>query len=133
MVEQVPLKHLVGGSSPSAPTMKPILDKRPWGQFIQFTDNEICTVKIITVKPNSRLSLQYHNHRDEFWRVIEGEGQIVLGEDTIDVKKDDEFFIERKVLHRMMTKDKSMSIMEISYGEFDENDIVRVEDEYGRA
>ena len=112
--------------------MKPLIDKRPWGCFVQFTDNEICTVKIITVLPNSSLSLQYHNHRDEFWKVIDGGGQIVLGEQTIDVKKDDEFFIERKTLHRMMTADKEMSILEISYGEFDENDIVRIEDEYGR-
>ena len=67
--------------------MEKYSEERPWGKFEQFCHNEEVTVKIITVNPNSRLSLQYHNNRDEFWRVLKGKGQFVLGEETIDVKQ----------------------------------------------
>tara|TARA_Y100000034_G_C6852289_1_gene386774 strand:- start:1086 stop:1427 length:342 start_codon:yes stop_codon:yes gene_type:complete len=108
------------------------LEERPWGNFEQFTFNEISTIKILNVKPNSRLSYQFHHKRDEFWRVIDGNGFIVLNDKEISVKKGNEFFIPKETKHRIFTKDNSLSIMEISYGEFDENDIVRLEDDYGR-
>lgn len=113
--------------------MEKYSEERPWGKFEQFCHNETVTVKIITVKPNSRLSLQYHHHREEFWRVISGSGQIVLGEKTLDANVGDEFVIPTKAKHRMMTTDSEMQIMEISYGEFDENDIVRLSDDYNRV
>jgi len=107
-------------------------EERPWGKFDQFCHNEKTTVKIITVKPNSRLSLQYHHKRDEFWRVVSGSGKIIIGEETIDVKKGDEHSIPKETKHRMMTTNDTLEIMEISFGEFDENDIVRLEDDYNR-
>ena len=107
-------------------------EERPWGKFEQFCKNQEVTVKIITVNPDSKLSLQYHHHRDEFWRIIEGSGQIVLGDKTIDVKINDEFFIPKETNHRMLTLEDSMRVMEISYGRFDELDIVRIEDDYHR-
>ena len=112
--------------------MEKYSEDRPWGHFEQFCHNELCTVKIITVDPNQELSLQYHNHRDEFWRVISGNGKIVKGDDTIDAKEGDEFFIPCKTKHRMVTNDSTMKVLEISFGEFDENDIVRLEDKYNR-
>lgn len=107
-------------------------EERPWGKFEQFCHNEPVTVKIITVNPNSKLSLQYHYHRDEFWRIVAGSGQIVLGDETIDVKKGDEFFIPKVTKHRMMTTDAVMEVLEVSFGVFDENDNVRLEDDYDR-
>lgn len=112
--------------------MKKYSEKRPWGKFEQFCHNEKVTVKIISVKPSSKLSLQYHNNRDEFWKIISGSGQIILGEKLIDVKVGDEFFISKKTNHRIMTSDNNLEILEISFGEFDENDIVRISDEYNR-
>jgi mannose-6-phosphate isomerase-like protein (cupin superfamily) len=76
--------------------MEKYSEERPWGNFVQFCHNETCTVKIITVKPNRALSLQYRNKRDEFWKVISGKGRIVLGEKTIDAKMGDEFFIKKR-------------------------------------
>jgi mannose-6-phosphate isomerase-like protein (cupin superfamily) len=113
--------------------MKKYTEERPWGKFEQFCHNEEVTVKIITVAPNSKLSLQYHNNREEFWRIICGSGQIVLGNETIDVNVGDDFFISKKTIHRVITNESSMEIMEISFGEFDENDIVRLNDEYNRV
>lgn len=107
-------------------------EERPWGKFEQFCHNEKVTVKLITINPNSKLSLQYHTHRDEFWRIIEGNGQIVLGDKTIKVKKGDEFFIPKKTNHRIITAESFLEIMEISFGDFDEKDIVRLGDEYNR-
>ena len=112
--------------------MEKYSEKRPWGEFEQFCNNEEVTVKIINVNPNSKLSLQYHNYRDEFWKIIGGEGKIVLGDEEIFVGKGDEFFIPRKTNHRIITSKNCLEIMEISFGEFDEQDIVRLHDEYRR-
>lgn len=112
--------------------MKKYTEERPWGKFEQFCQNEEVTVKIITVRPDSKLSLQYHNYRDEFWRVIEGTGQIILGDKTIEVKVGDEFIIPKKTNHRMITIGHVLKVMEISFGKHDEKDIVRLDDEYNR-
>lgn len=112
--------------------MKKYTEERPWGSFERFCHNEITTVKIIQVNPNEALSLQFHYHRDEFWRVIEGTGMITIGQENLLVKKGDEFFIPRETKHQIKTTNSSLSILEISFGDFDENDIVRLEDKYNR-
>jgi mannose-6-phosphate isomerase-like protein (cupin superfamily) len=112
--------------------MKKYVEERPWGRFEQFCHNETCTVKIISVNSGAELSLQYHNHRDEFWRIIEGKAIIVIGADEREAKAGDEFFIPRKTNHQIKTTDSSAKIMEISFGNFDESDIVRLKDIYGR-
>lgn len=108
-------------------------EKRPWGKFERFTQNEVSTVKILTVKPGEQLSVQYHKKREEFWRVVSGECEVILGEETHKAKKGDEFFVPKETKHSIKTTDSKTEILEISFGEFDENDIVRVEDKYGRA
>lgn len=112
--------------------MNKYFEKRPWGSFEEFCKNEVCTVKMLTVNPNEELSLQYHNHRDEFWKIIAGKAKIVIGEQTINAKEEDEFFIERGIKHRIKTGDSSVKILEISFGKFNEQDIVRLEDKYNR-
>lgn len=107
-------------------------ENRPWGSFKQFIKNEKSTVKILFVNPNERLSLQYHNHRKEFWRVIAGDPQIQIGDKIITTKIGDEFEIPEKTNHRIIGGKEKAEILEISFGEFDENDIVRLEDQYGR-
>ena len=107
-------------------------EERPWGKFEQFCHNEKVTVKLITVKPASRLSLQFHYKRDEFWKVLSGNGQIILGEELLDVFEGDEFFIPKETKHRIISKDETLEILEISFGEFDEDDIVRLEDDFDR-
>ena len=112
--------------------MKKYKEERPWGNFEQFCHNEQVTVKIINVKPNEQLSLQFHNKRDEFWQIVQGQALIIIGDKVIEGKTDDEFFIPKKTNHRIETKDSSVKILEVSYGHFDENDIVRLEDKYNR-
>ena len=112
--------------------MKTTYDNRPWGLEEILTINEPATVKILTINSGQRSSLQYHNHRKEFWKIIEGEAIFEIDGNKIEVKNGDEYNIENKMIHRLVGKDKPAKILEISFGEFDEKDIVRLEDDYGR-
>ena len=112
--------------------MKTLIVKKPWGQFDQFTFNELTTVKILSVNKGNSLSLQYHNNRSEFWRVISGHPLV-----TIDIEKKianpgDEFIINKLESHRLEAPDDNVQVLEIAYGNFDENDITRLEDKYDR-
>lgn len=113
--------------------MKKYTEKRPWGQFEQFTYNEKSTVKIITVKAKQRLSLQYHKHRKEFWRFLDNSARVTIGKKTFKVKKDQEVSIPTKTAHRVEAFGKPVRFLEIAYGNFDENDNIRMEDDYGRV
>jgi len=113
--------------------MKKYTEKRPWGQFERFTLNEKSTVKILTVKPKQSPSLQYHHKRAEFWKILEGTGKATVGNRTIRVKKGDEIFIKKKQKHTIEALSKELKILEISLGTFNEKDIVRLKDKYGRV
>ena len=110
--------------------MKKVIQK-PWGKEEEFVLNSMCSVKILNVKPHARTSLQYHSHRDEFWRVLEP-CKVWIGRKKINAKKGDEFRIKRKMEHRLEGLNKEGKILEISFGKFDKDDIARVEDDYGR-
>jgi len=111
---------------------KPYREKRPWGEFVEFTKNSASTVKIITVNPSEALSLQKHANRDEFWHVISGDGFITIGSERLAARPGDEYFAPRGTVHRMEGGSAALSILEISFGQFDEGDIMRLEDRYGR-
>lgn len=113
-------------------TLNIISDDRPWGRFERFTLNEASTVKLIYVNAGQRLSLQYHNKRSEFWKVVSGKVIVTLNSDLIVLSKGDSLSIPVTAHHRMEAIQDSV-IMEISFGEFDENDIVRLQDDYNRA
>ncbi len=106
---------------------------RPWGNFERFTLNEKTTVKIVTVNAGEAISLQTHEHRDEFWRVIAGSGVIQIDEMVHDARIGDTFFSTRGSKHRVEGGAEGLSFLEIAFGDFDEHDITRLEDRYGRA
>lgn len=106
---------------------------RPWGMFERFTKGEPSTVKIITVKEGEAFSLQMHAHRDEFWRVVSGEGTVRVGEEDHEAHPGDNFYIKRGTKHRATAGTAALTILEIAFGDFDENDITRFEDRYGRV
>jgi len=108
-------------------------EDRPWGSFERFTLNESSTVKIITLKPGARFSLQHHLHRTEFWRILSGSGVARIGDEERPAKEGDEFEVFCGVSHRMTAGDEGLVFLEIGIGNFDENDIVRTEDDYGRT
>jgi mannose-6-phosphate isomerase len=102
-------------------TTKPeqVYEERPWGNFVRLSHNEPCSVKIITVKAGKRLSLQSHNKRSELWRVLDGPMTVQLGDEIQSLQRDEEEVDGRW--------------LEISFGDFDEDDIIRYEDDFGRG
>lgn len=110
----------------------PYREERPWGEFIEFTRNAPSTVKIISVKPNELLSLQTHKKRDEFWYFLSGTGTITIGDKTIEVSPGFSCTIVHDTPHRISATTE-LKVLEISTGEFDEQDIVRLEDKYNRS
>jgi mannose-6-phosphate isomerase len=113
--------------------MKIYSESRPWGRFEKFHENKSCTVKLIYVNANSRLSLQYHKKRSEFWKVIKGSAVVEIDEKTIILEEGETITIPRQARHRVLARESECIILEIAYGRFDENDIVRIEDDYQRV
>ncbi len=108
-------------------------EERPWGFFERFTENDLSTVKIITIRANEAFSLQKHGKRDEFWKIISGSGTVTIGNEKKEAGPDKTFFIPRGTLHRGEAGSDDLVFLEISFGEFDENDIIRIDDRYNRV
>ncbi|MCI0619442.1 phosphomannose isomerase type II C-terminal cupin domain [Candidatus Wolfebacteria bacterium] len=112
---------------------EPYIERRPWGTFEQFSRNERSTVKILTVNPGEEFSLQYHREREEFWYTIDGEGEVTIGNTTYPLEPGKTYAIPSGTHHQIRALGTPVRVLEISLGDFDENDIVRVTDKYGRA
>ncbi|MFN3420317.1 MAG: phosphomannose isomerase type II C-terminal cupin domain [Armatimonadota bacterium] len=111
---------------------EPLVVEKPWGRFIQYVLNEQVTVKILEVKAGEQLSFQSHNHRSELWVPLDEGACIQIDDQIIRPKPLEPVFIPVKAKHRLIGEDKSYRVLEISFGYFDEEDIVRYEDKYGR-
>ena len=109
------------------------VESRPWGNFVNLTMNENVTVKLIWVDKGKKNSLQTHEKRDEFWYILKGKINAYVGNSVYPLTEGNEIIIKPNVSHRFEGLDNENLIMEISRGEFDENDIVRIEDDYGRV
>ena len=107
-------------------------EERPWGNFGRITLNEKATVKIVTVNEGESISLQTHENRGEFWRVIRGVGIIRIGDKDNEAHEGDSFFCKRGSEHRVTGGAGGTVFLEIAFGDFNENDIKRLEDRYGR-
>jgi mannose-6-phosphate isomerase len=107
--------------------------EKPWGKFEQYTHNLPSTVKIITVDPGGILSSQYHYRRDELWVVLDPGAKVELGDEVLHPAPGEKLYIPRETVHRLSCVGKQpVRILEVSFGEFDEDDIIRLEDVYGR-
>ena len=111
-----------------------VVVEKPGGKFEQFTHNTLSTVKILTVQPGGALSQQYHYRRDELWVVLDPGARVELGDKVLWPESEDKVLIPRETAHRLtVIGDKPVRVLEVSFGEFDEEDIVRMEDIDGRA
>ncbi len=109
------------------------VQERPWGQFEQFVSNERVTVKIITVQPGHRLSLQTHENRGEFWQVLDGPLEVTVGDRTWEAQSGEKVWAPQGAVHRMANHGEVAGrILEVAFGDFDEADIVRLQDDYAR-
>ncbi|TXR56418.1 phosphomannose isomerase type II C-terminal cupin domain [Quadrisphaera setariae] len=107
--------------------------ERPWGQFQQFVLNQVCTVKVITVEPGHRLSLQKHGERDEMWQVLDVPLDVQVGEKSWTAQVGEIVYTPKGSLHRLGNSGtRTGRILEIAFGDFDEADIERLHDDYAR-
>ena len=108
--------------------------KKPWGSFDQYTLNKRSTVKILTINPGSSTSLQSHKHRKEFWVALDQGIRVQIGKEKIVLRKGSNILVKKGTKHRLQCEGSlAARVLEISFGEFSENDIIRYEDDYGRV
>lgn len=106
---------------------------RPWGRFDQLVTNHPCTVKIITVQPGQRLSLQRHHNRDEMWHVLDGPVDVVVDAQPSSLSGGERIWVPRGTTHRLGNSGSAaVRILEVAFGLFDEDDIERLDDDYDR-
>lgn len=111
-------------------------ETRPWGSFRRFVHDEPCTVKMLTVLPGERLSLQSHKHRSEMWVFLDPGGIVDIDGETTHPAVGDTVFIPCGARHRLAADPSAgapVRIVEMGFGTFDEDDITRYDDEYGRT
>lgn len=110
-------------------------DTRPWGRWEVLDVGEKHIVKRIAVTPGNILSLQLHHHRAEHWVIVKGTARVTLGEKEFDLTENESVYIPVLTKHRIANLSNDvMEFVEVQTGEtLDETDIVRFEDNYGRA
>jgi mannose-1-phosphate guanylyltransferase/mannose-6-phosphate isomerase len=107
---------------------------RPWGSYETMDLAERFQVKRITVKPGEVLSLQKHHHRAEHWIVVKGTALVTRGDQEILLSEDESTYIPLGTVHRLQNPGKiPLELIEVQTGSYlGEDDIVRLEDVYGR-
>jgi len=108
---------------------------RPWGHYENLAEGPDHKIKRITVVPEARLSYQKHRHRAEQWVVISGEAVVTLDGEDIRLSAGDTVFIPKGAAHRMYNPGSVPLVFgEVQMGDyFGEDDIIRLEDDYGRS
>jgi mannose-6-phosphate isomerase-like protein (cupin superfamily) len=109
--------------------------KRPWGRFEYILQSNRYQVKRITVDPGKTLSLQIHHHRAEHWIVVNGAAEVTVGADRMLVYENQGVQIPQGTAHRLANPGIiPLQVIEVQIGAYlGEDDIVRLEDAYGRA
>lgn len=107
---------------------------RPWGSYTVLEEGHRFKIKRIEVKPGASLSLQLHHHRSEHWVVVTGMAKVINGTQEFFVRPNESTYIPAGQPHRLMNPGTIPLIMiEVQCGEYlGEDDIVRIEDQYGR-
>lgn len=115
------------------PTADIFVSQRPWGEFMQLACNTPVTVKIITIEPGQRLSLQRHEQRGELWQILDGPIDVTIGTFERMATPGEIVWIPQGTVHRMTNCGETAGrVLELAFGEFDEDDIERLDDDYGR-
>lgn len=107
---------------------------RPWGHYEGVADGERFQVKQITVKPREKLSLQKHHHRAEHWVVVQGTALVTKGDEQVLLTENQSTYIPIGVTHRLENPGEiDLTLIEVQSGGYlGEDDIVRLDDLYGR-
>ncbi|MBI5682568.1 MAG: mannose-1-phosphate guanylyltransferase/mannose-6-phosphate isomerase [Deltaproteobacteria bacterium] len=107
---------------------------RPWGSYTVLEEGERYKIKRIVVYPNKKLSLQMHHHRSEHWVVVKGTARVTVGDIKRTIHENESAYVPKSTVHRLENPGKvPLEIIEVQNGEYvGEDDIVRVDDDYGR-
>ncbi len=108
--------------------------QRPWGYYDILSDSDDCKVKRITVYPGKRLSLQRHQRRSEHWYIVQGSAMVTLDSNTYVLESGGSIDIPKNCSHRIQNQGATdLVFIEVQTGEyFGEDDIERLEDDFGR-
>ena len=107
---------------------------RPWGSYDSIDGDEGFQVKRLIVNPGAVLSLQKHAQRAEHWTVVRGTARITLDDKQFDLKVNESTYIPIGAVHRIANHGtEPVHVIEVQCGDYlGEDDIVRLEDNYGR-
>jgi mannose-1-phosphate guanylyltransferase/mannose-6-phosphate isomerase len=120
-------------TKPIPATQPPVeLIERPWGSFKQYAFNQDCTVSLMTVTANQRLSLQSHTGRAELWIVLDAGAEIQVNEDILHPNAGDEIWIPANAKHRLGSLGPDVRVLEVAFGNWQQADIERYADDYAR-
>ena len=110
-------------------------DERPWGNYTVLSDEDDHKVKRIVVHPGKRLSYQTHARRAEHWYVVSGTATVTLDGQDLQVDPGHAVDIGLGTAHRVANEaDEDLVFIEVQIGDyFGEDDIVRLEDDFGRS
>ena len=113
---------------------RPRIIERPWGRYREYARNEPCTVWIVEMKPGEQGSLQSHENFDELWIMHTDGAEVQVGDEVLQPRAFDEVYIPRGTTHRLINcSDRLFRMMEVAYGDVQDDDKVRYDDKYGRA
>jgi len=129
----------VVGTLKAAPATADLADNRktmyrPWGGYTSLTLGDRFQVKRIFVRPGKKLSLQKHHHRAEHWIVVQGTAEVTVDDKVMILKENESTYIPLGAVHRLANPGKILlEIIEVQAGSYlGEDDIIRIEDDFGR-
>ena len=127
--------NLEAPRAPESSEVSPLFDRRPWGSFTVLDEGDHYKVKRIEVLPGKRLSYQKHARRAEHWMVVRGVAKVTLDDQEIIVPLGETIDIAVGAAHRVENPGQELLVfIEIQRGDYlGEDDIVRLDDDFGRA
>jgi len=102
--------------------------KRPWGEWHVLDVDRGYKVKRLEILPDQAISLQYHNHRSEYWTIVQGEGKVIVDGNIFTIRKGESFHVPKMALHKITNThlNETLIAIEVQMGDIcSEDDIVR--------
>jgi len=111
------------------------VEKRPWGTYEVLDEGKNYRVKKITIYPEQRFSKQLHRYRKEYWTFVSGYGEATINKTVTLIRPGTSMIVEKEDIHRVSNRceDINLVIIETQIGKCDEDDIIRIEDDYERV
>ncbi len=107
--------------------------EKSWGKVVTYALNQPSSVRVITIEPGESSSEHYHRLRDEMWVVLDAGLTIQIGNKTVQAEPGEEFVVSSEEPHRIVNESPTRGrVLEIAYGYTTEDDLIRIQDDYGR-